>query len=745
MPGRLQVVEETVEVEVVPLERRLVRAVKVIRRAEELGIWDRLRSSVHLRRRASSYEAVDVTLFLVACFASGYGDNLKGFAKETASSGRGLAALAGRDRWMIQSGVSRALSAVCDECLKELIEVTRGMWPQALALQNLQALGHRDAFDRPWQVFHYDGSVVPVRQRQLPKGNGLPAPRRSSEAIAARGYPGRKRAEAVVQRTLTQDAHSTWWVACSVEPGNGDAQAMAVVGAGEAAAFAVDTPQRPPAVLVADGGGGGWAPLRAAIEMGLYGLVRCSNYDWLDADDVRQRLYDPGWFAVPDSRSGPSRSAKELGIWRDTSGHTFRVIVSRFAAAEAKTERGGAGRQIDGWHYELFLFDAPADAWPAHEAVSLYYDRCGQENRFAMLNRRYHLGRIFNFHQQGQAFATLVALMAWNVEVLLGAEALGGWDEDHPDLAPTPRSDVPVPPPAPGIDPADAIVAVATASSEEHRCEPEATANAAINVEAPPSACEHEEIVNEAGDGIEPDEPASESLRPSTDTTIEQAISRKMGDWVANHPGWTTHGPTLECPAGTLMTSSLIGSTGTSVTIRFRAPARACRGCPLLGSCTTSANAPRFRKDFHLRAKATRVTEDDLAGLAFYRRNTLSPTACPTALTKPQPTLPAVTSTQPGPYACRMSRLCVGELLRLHDESCHGTLYAIDVQVPIGAHLPLPPAIASTPAQRQRRRKTYAERIAWNDLPAGSTVRLLTVRPKHHIVDTSDVRAAEAA
>jgi hypothetical protein len=742
MPCGVRIVEEAVEVDVVPLEQRLSRAVKVIRRLEGLCLWHELRCGVHLRRRAGSYEALDLVLFLAACFSSGSGDDFKDFAKETASNGRELAALIGRDRWMGQSAVSRALSAVCDECLEELAAVMRGLWPQALALHSLSALGHRDAFDRPWQVFHYDGSVVPVRQRQLPQGDDMPAPRRSSATIAARGYPGRKRAEAVVQRTLTQEAHSTWWIAASVEPGNGDAHAMATVGAGEAAAYTAEESPRARAVFVADGGGGGWAPLRAAIEAGLYGLVRCSNYHWLDDRDVRKRVYEPGWFAVPDSRSGPSRSAKELGIWRDTSGHLFRVIVSRFAAAEAKTERGGAGREIDGWHYELYLFDAPADAWPAHETVRLYYDRCGQENRFAMLNRRYHLDRIFSFHKQGQALATLVGLMVWNVEVLLGAEALGSWDENHPDLEPTPRNDIPVPPPAPGVDSPDGAAADATASSEGHSCEPEAMANGSIAAEATPSAAEPDATANGTTDGAGPIESTSEP-GSSTHTTLVQAISRKMQDWLTTHPGWAVDETTLVCPGGTPMTSSLIDSTDTSVVIRFRSPARACRGCSLRGRCTSSANAPNFRKEIQLRAEALRVNAEDLAELRFYRRS-----ATPTSSISPNldGTLQsAVSAIDRGPYACRMSRLSVGELLRLYDKSSSRSLYAIEVQRPAGARSPLPPAITPTPARRQRRRKTFAERLAWNDLPPGSTVRLLTVRIRRSVAETTEVHVKEAA
>lgn len=202
MPGGVTVVEEVDEAGVVALEPNLCQATKVIRRMGDLGLWDGLRSSMHVRRRAGSYEAVDIVLFWVAFFASGEGKSLKKFAKKTEGVlGQGLAALVGRLRWMVQSGVSRALSSVCDESLEEFVEVIRGMWPRAVALQKLAAFGYRDAFDRSWDVAHYDGSVVPVRRRQLPTGDDLPAPRRRSDSIAAKGYGGRKRAVALRQGT----------------------------------------------------------------------------------------------------------------------------------------------------------------------------------------------------------------------------------------------------------------------------------------------------------------------------------------------------------------------------------------------------------------------------------------------------------------------------------------------------------------------------------------------------------------
>jgi hypothetical protein len=57
---------------------------------------------------------------------------------------------------------------------------------------------------------------------------------------------------------------------------------------------------------------------------------------------------------------------------------------------------------LDGWQYELFMVDLPADALPAPGAVSLFFGRAGQENRFVQEDREVGLDRIFSYHLPGQ-------------------------------------------------------------------------------------------------------------------------------------------------------------------------------------------------------------------------------------------------------------------------------------------------------------------------------------------------------
>jgi hypothetical protein len=720
MPEQVVVVEDEVQVDAIPIERELRGSVRVIRSLTSLGLWDRLRERVHIPRRSGVYEFVDVVLFIVAYFANSKHDGgFTDFAARTAGEiGRGLGALAGRMEWMVQSGVSRGLSAVTEECVQGLMQVLQWLWPKAMALHDLMGLGHRDAFGRPWIAIHFDGTVIAERQRQLPKHPNLPKARRRSKKHAAPGHTGRKRGEVVTQRAMTQRAHGAWWVHASLEPGNGDINRMSLAGAKAASDHVAEDESNTRTVFVTDGGSGGWATLRAAVASGLYGLVRCSMYRWLNRTEVRNVLMESGWYAVPDSGSGPSRSAKDVGTWKDATGHVFRVVVSRFDESEAQTERGGSGCCIGNQHYELFLTDLPADAWPAQDVVTLYYDRCGQENCFAMLNRRYDLGKILSEHLEGQAVVTLVGLLVWNVEVLLGAEALGPWDAQHPLLQPKPRHDREVPPP---VDVSASVVvseqeSIAHEDREAQEVTPPSANAAASTVVAEQIPTGHDEDVTKVSE-------------------IEEDINRHLAQWIEAHSEWKAEGLTLTCPEGAILTPGVRNWNSTSAHIRYRASNKSCSNCKQRHVCSTSKD-PAFRKEFSFMAMAHDINEATLARIQQHLRPSGGSLPASIAIPDVQPT-----QIQPGPYACEMSRLSVAELLHLHDARAAQLICAISVEIPHQTFAALPPAIRPTPAERQHRRKTIEQRVARNDLPAGTTVRISTIR----VVSRAPVTAREAA
>ena len=149
-------------------------------------------------------------------------------------------------------------------------------------------------------------------------------------------------------------------------------------------------------------------------------VTRCSAYTLLDGDDVKALMDQPSlWMEVEDSKSGPRRTALDLGV-REMEGTPVRVIASRFRIRNKKKKRHGSGRRIDDWQYELYFATLPHEAWAANDLVTLYYGRTAIENRFAAEDREFDLRRVLSFTPTGQLSACAIAMSLWNWRIALG-------------------------------------------------------------------------------------------------------------------------------------------------------------------------------------------------------------------------------------------------------------------------------------------------------------------------------------
>ena len=383
-------------------------------------------------RREGGYCGFDVVLFLLLYFATGVDEGIRKFWDTVRSCKRKVAALAGRKQLASPASVSRALSAVETDLLRPAAEWL--LWEGAGIDEVLRhpAVQTYDARGEGWHVFDFDPTVTTLRHRALPEDEDLPAARRRSARTAAPGYPGRKRGDVQFRRGTVQHAGSSAWLQAMLSPGSGDGRTELAA----ALAVVVRTCERlehplDHALLRMDGGFG-WVPYLAACRAhGIPCLTRLTRLEMFEQPEVLRRLREGVWPLVPDSLSGPRRSALDLGLvtlppGRDTHQEdgtpyapvTVRVVVSRYPRAD-KAEHG---RLIDGWQYEMFVVDVPADALPAPEAVAMYFGRSGQENRFAQEDREAGLDRIFSYHLPGQEFAVVVGLWVWNLRLVRGFE-----------------------------------------------------------------------------------------------------------------------------------------------------------------------------------------------------------------------------------------------------------------------------------------------------------------------------------
>ncbi|MDP7572437.1 MAG: hypothetical protein QF391_12610 [Myxococcota bacterium] len=220
------------------------------------------------------------------------------------------------------------------------------------------------------------------------------------------------------------------WVHAHLSPGNGEGMTDFELAL-DTVAQTCDRLEHPRsrALVRMDGEFGNVPWFTACRERGLPFITRLNRSKLYEDPEVLARLREATWYRVPDSKSGPGRSATDLGVLlvppgqrtRRPDGSAYEPVSVRIVASIfPKAGKAKRGRVLDGYQVELFAVDLPADAWPASDAVAAYYGRTAEENRFAQEDRELGLDRIISYHLPGQELATLVGLSLWNLRVVRG-------------------------------------------------------------------------------------------------------------------------------------------------------------------------------------------------------------------------------------------------------------------------------------------------------------------------------------
>lgn len=667
----------------------LVERLEVRGRIKQVA--DRLRV-----RREGGYHGVDIVLFLMLLFGSRLRLSIKELGEMTHMHRRELAALGARKMLPSPPSVSRLLAAVEDDELDEF-----GAWlllegADATECLRQPAVMMRDCLRQAWHVFDFDPTVTVLRQRALPEGDDLPEPRRRSHE-AAPGYTGRKRGDVQLSRATLQHAGSGLWLGIWSQPGNGAWRRSSAAAVSTVVRTCAAIGQSTDRALIRADGAAGNTPFIAACQSAQVSYVtRSAHYSLLRDPEIRAYLDAADWFAVEDSRSGPRRQAVDLG-WHilpsessDEAGQRLeqvrsRIVVSRFPANEAR----GSGWYDEGWHYEMFLTNLPADAMPPPELVTCYYQRTGIENRFRQEDRELGLDRIFSYHIPGQNLANLVGLFVWNLRICRGLELVG----DLPEI----------PAQLPRMMSIQDKVAMSNTAREDA-------------VDSPPVA----ESSAPAGP------PASESVADELRAHVARLDWTKL---MARHEGWSwsSDASALVCPAGKLAKLSAVNhptSMGCG-TLRFITARADCNGCPKRGGCTNS-DAPGYRKE-----KAITIPLSQAKQIGALWSTLLATQSNPSQQSAPADT--------PSPAARRASQwtrpaadnglallavayavLLPAALRRLFTQACRKT----DVHIDVIPHVPDEPCpvYAPTNATRQRRRLTWHENILRNAISPNTSV-----------------------
>lgn len=665
-------------------------------------------------RREGGFAGLDLFVFLLLYFCSGLNLGLKRFCRMTRPWSTQLAALGCRSRLPSSASASRMLSATDIETVREL-----GNWLLIEASGVLDVLRHpwvrtRDAQGKGWHVFERDGRVWTLRHRALPRGDELPEAARRSEEMATAGYAGRKRGDVQFHRSTLQHAGSGAYLNVRLAPGNGERRPELAADLQVLCDLCDQLGISRDEVLLRQDGEFGWVPdLTACREAGIPCITRVTRPELFNQTDVRARLAAGTWEAVPDSLSGPRRSAMDLGTVTLRPGRTtvrddgtpyapldVRVVVSRYP----RTGKAEHGRVLDGWQYELFAaLDLEAAAWPASDVVCQYFGRAGQENRFHQEDREVHLERIFSYSLAGQQLATTVGLFTWNRALARGfgmAPPDGGLP-DQPPREPV-CDDRPVP--------------------------LETTVPPPVQKRASPPPAPHPQVVAEQRSL---DEAQAVVAAVLDGVNWSHRLRRRAVGW-RYRPG----SGVLTCPADQDLMLASVGpqSKNRGMRAQFLAPAGTCTDCSKREGCLSSARPDACKLTaIPVDEQTATALKGPLERLIFCRRRLRSATALPTASTRPRraPARPMglapPVETPALPHACDGPFLAPAVARRRFREACRTLVF--DVRVEILEAPPPDPLFLPTSARRQRRRRTWTENLARFALPPASQLSVIVRAP----------------
>lgn len=518
-----------------------------------------------------------------------------------------------------------------------------------------------DAHGKPMTVFDLDAVVTAFRIRALPVHDELPKARRRTDETAAPGYPGRKRGEAQISSSRLQQAGSQSWVAQSTVAGNAVMSEAVDDACVWLSRWCGEHQIEPSQVLIRIDGAGGNKPCAEAVHRaGFKLLARSARYSLLANDSIEQHLRGDVFYPVASSLSGPQKHAADLGLLPLTAASTCSM-----RSIVTRFTSGRAGEKSGAGHLiggaQYEMFITDLDAGAwPCEDVVSLYF-----GRAAIEN----------------SFARA------NVELRLERTfSMHRAGQDFAVLVGMLLSNVT----------AELGALMLKTGTEVYTPVPRGERTACRFDDRPP------ETTTPVVDVLPQKAPP-----PTASTEVERA---PLVAAFAHRADFQVTGDEVYCPNDVLMRLHRKKPLPEGRTwLSFRAPPNVCAPCPKRAGCTSVSNTS-FVKEIAVTLGKTRL------------RPTPSTERVPTLALLVQPLLlPTVII---GLLACAHPLLVVAELRRAFHEACKQARVAIHIKGPRARPALAKPHVATDAAQRQHRRKTFAQRLAWNALPHGTTLDL---------------------
>lgn len=444
---------------------------------------------------------------------------------------------------------------------------------------------------RSWLFFDIDPTHMTTLEHPDSADPARPPVRHPRAQVAAPGYPGRKRADAIRSRMTVLLSHAQMWALTFAQPGNGQ-RTPAVERACDTIARIRDRLPEPrrACVVRADGEFGTVPSIAIVVRHELHYLIRCKDYHGIFAQPAVRAALQAG--SACEMRSPDSPVTRELldvphVAWRNADGRLVvhaRVVITRSPLPPGVT-KPSVGHLHEGFVYEVFVTDLPAEALSAAEIVSLYLGRGLLEKTLADEDRELPTDRWVTDHGPGQDLFQVLCQWVWNQRIALGASLL---DTPLPRVT---RYDVPVTPrdPTPLSSVPDGRPAAATAEpAAPAGTEPvKLAAHAAATDPVVPVRAEATDAAR-----TEPVEPVARV--EATDATPTEPVTSTA----APIPSAERFGPSVfvrdpqgevQCPAGHRMHRVESRMRRDGPRERYRAPRAACEACPLAPRCRGTA------------------------------------------------------------------------------------------------------------------------------------------------------------
>lgn len=564
-----------------------------------------------------------------------------------------------------------------------------------------------DHMGRSWLLFDIDPTHMTTLEHADSNESTRPPVARPRKKVAAPGYPGRKRADAIRSRMTVLVSSAMMWALTFAQPGNGQRSPAleracetiahlrsrllvrpAEQGAGDDGAtlpgdgLTVSRASLMRECVVRADGEFGLLPYVAIIQRhGLHYLIRCRDYKAIFALPAVQEALRPGSTCQTHSADSPmTRQLFDIPdvVWGEVEGCVVRprVVVTRSPLPPGQT-KPAVGHLHKGFVYEVFVTDLPPSALHAADVVALYLNRGLLEKTLADEDREMRTDRWMTNCGPGQDLFQVLCQWVWNQRLALGVKMI------HAPLPRVTRFDVPLTPCAP--EPLDSLPDGRPAETPA----------------APHAPAASETVASAQAEATATDAPAMPTP-PSTASFGPSAFKRDA-------PGKVT------CPAGQPMRRVEVRMRSGGPRERFEAPRKACQVCPSASKCRqTSASTSKGR------IVDLPMTSTDSANYLGARAATGSPQTRRAQLPLESPS--------PAPAVLPARRLPLLQQPHLYwadlpaseaRHSLHETLAREHVEIRPSAQ---PPARRPAPRilerdQRAHRRRTWDERLARNARP----------------------------